>query len=106
MTITIDDDEKRKGPPLPFPDNGKGREALSILLFGCESWCLTEALLHRINTGDGPYPMTAVIGDGILLKCGNKGSDEMEMDYHFNVPIAAFHNKYETHSFHLRPHLH
>ena len=36
-------------------------------------------------------------GDGILLKCGGgKGSGAMEMDYHFNVPIAAFHNKYET----------
>lgn len=63
---------------------------------------VTEALLHRINTGDGPYPMTAVIGDGILLNCGEEGeegegsSDTMEMDYHFNVPIAAFHNKYET----------
>jgi hypothetical protein len=58
---------------------------------------VTEALLHRINTADGPYPMTAVIGDGILLKCGAQGADEMEMDYHYNVPIAAFHNKYETH---------
>ena len=54
---------------------------------------LSEHLLHRINTADGPYPMTGVIGDGILLQCAEGGG--LALDYHFNVPIAAFHDKYE-----------
>ena len=37
--------------------------------------------------------MTGVIGDGILLQCAEGGG--LALDYHFNVPIAAFHDKYE-----------
>jgi hypothetical protein len=34
---------------------------------------VVEHLLDRINYADGPYPMTHMLGDGMLISCGDGG---------------------------------
>eukprot|EP01050_Picozoa_sp_SAG11_P007711 SAG11_NODE_652_length_7925_cov_3.950166_9_plen_174_part_00 len=54
-------------------------------------------IAQAVLRGDvGPYPMTNIIGDGILIKCGGRdssGAGTLELEYHYNVVLAAFHGE-------------